>query len=106
MTLKNALNPQESPPVSVEPSPARRNMRYEPEPDGQGTSLTTPKGETLAGVMANESYSGVAVRLAAATGLELGQHVLVQYYGYPVAGTVRRLAQQPDGQWLVGVEWK
>ncbi len=87
-------------------TPLRRNMRFEPEPGAQAIAFATAAGLSFCGEIANESYSGLAVTVADVEGLQKDQLVIVQYYGHPVRGFVRRIALQDNGRWSVGVEWK
>jgi len=89
-----------------EARPPRRNLRFAPESEQLTVRFTNREGQEVVGNLDNESYSGIAAIIASDCGLKTNTDVSVDYFGYPVAGVIRRLVRQPDGTWLVGIEWK
>lgn len=89
-----------------EARPPRRNLRFAPDSAAPTVRFTDGQGHEVVGNLDNESYSGIAAIIPSDSGLKNNIDVWVDYFGHPVAGIIRRLMRQPDGTWLVGIEWK
>jgi hypothetical protein len=86
--------------------PPRRNLRFAAALDAPPVRLVDKLGNDVFGHLENESYSGIAVVVAAANGLRVETEISVDYFGQPVPGKIRRIVTQPDGTQLIGIEWK
>lgn len=78
-------------------------MRF--ESDGQTIALLTPDGMSQLAVVLDESFGGMGLIVADATGLDAGCELQVIYHGAPMWGVVRVVQPDPDGGFYVGVEW-
>ncbi|HTN74230.1 MAG TPA: hypothetical protein VL096_03250 [Pirellulaceae bacterium] len=104
--MNTNLSSLESTDIVESPREPRRNQRFLPDTETPPVRFTNSLGQLVEGELANESYSGVAALVASADGLEIGQQANVDYFGFPIPGVIRRLMEQPSGEWLVGIEWK
>jgi hypothetical protein len=85
--------------------PPRRNLRF-PSDEAPPVKFTDDHGQEIIGILENESYSGIAAIIEQEFGLKMNAQIDVDYFGRPMPGFVRRLEVQPDGAYLLGIEWK
>lgn len=86
--------------------PPRRNLRFLSDTGSPSVRMVDSDGHEVVGILENESYSGFAAIIAGEHGLKTNTDVSVDYYGYPMQGTIRRVQRQADGTYMVGIEWK
>lgn len=91
--------------VAKQVSANRRNVRFPAEEDTPPIRFQNSVGQTLVGKLVNESYGGIAATIACPEGLVLGQDLAVTYFGQPTPGVIRRMSPEPDGSWMIAIEW-
>lgn len=88
-----------------EARPPRRHLRFSSDAESPTVRFTDESGHEVVAVLDNESFSGIAAIVTSRGGLRTESPVSVDYFGHPVAGIIRRISAQPDGTFLVGIEW-
>lgn len=107
MSLLEEMGETSDPQVSANKVSAnRRNVRFPAEENTPPIRFVNSLGQTLIGKLVNESYGGVAATIACPEGLVLGQDLSVAYFGQATLGVLRRMTPEPDGSWLIAIEWK
>jgi hypothetical protein len=92
--------------IFPEMRPQRRNSRFEAESSAPPVRVIDQQGHEVLGILDNESYSGIAAIIAGECGLTNNTEVTVEYFGAPMPGMIRRLVRQPDGTYMIGIEWR
>ncbi len=84
----------------------RRAMRFPSDVQESSITIWLSSEQKIAGILVNESRSGISVIVTDGIRLRDDQEVYVDYYGAPMPAIIRHLRWDDDGTCRVGIEWK
>ena len=84
----------------------RRAMRFPSDVQESSITIWLSSEQKIAGILVNESRSGISVVVTDDSRLRDDQEVYVNYYGAPMPAVIRHLQRDDDGTCRVGIEWK
>jgi hypothetical protein len=79
---------------------SRRNIRFPAQVDTVEIISRTPAR------VVDESLSGIALVLDQSLAAVIGDEVNIDYGGGAMPAIIRRVNEQDDGSWLIGLQWK
>ncbi len=98
--------PKEQEASQTESIETRNFTRVTFEEENSRVTLTFEDYEAISGKIISESFTGIGVHVVDPEHLSVDQVISVEYYGAPATGIVRRVEQDEDSQWTIGIQWK